>query len=144
MEEKKILAIQFELYYLQMAHDCLKDEQRKTILKLLEGNQCFISLPTGYGKSLIFQVIPFVIEYYRRYEDIPPTSFNECSTIVLVIIPLLALMEEQCKVLNEKDVASAYVGTYNHYINIAVLPHSKPSSLLDPPLPVSLSKRRRV
>ena len=56
-----------------MAHDCLKDEQKKVILKILEGNQCFISLQTGYGKSLIFQVLPFAIvfEYYRRYEDIP-------------------------------------------------------------------------
>ena len=73
MDEKRVLAIQFELDCLQMAHDCLKDEQRKVILKILEGNQCFISLQTGYGKSLIFQVLPFAIvfEYYRRYEDIP-------------------------------------------------------------------------
>ena len=43
------------------------------------------------------------------------------------------------------------ITVYNHYINIAVLPNipyipmgSKASSLLDPPSPVSLSKRRRV
>ena len=36
-----------------MAHDCLKDEQRKAIIKVLEGNHRFISFPTGYGKSLI-------------------------------------------------------------------------------------------
>ena len=90
----------------------------KTILKVLEGHHCFISLPTGYGKSLIFQVLRFAIEYYRRYEDIPQISFNECSSIVLVISPLLALMEEQCKALHEKGVTTAYVGTYNHYINM--------------------------
>ena len=111
MEEKRILAIQFGFDCLQMARDCLKDEQRKAILKVLEGNRCFISLPTGYGKSLIFQVLPFVIEYYRRYEDSPPISINDCSSIVLVISPLLALMEEQCKALNEKCVAAANVGT---------------------------------
>ena len=99
MEEKKIFAIQFGLDCLQMACDCLKDEQRKAILNVLEGNHCFISLPTGYGKSL------------RRYEDSPPISINECSSIVVVISPLLALMEEQCKALNKKDVAAAYVGT---------------------------------
>ena len=63
MDEKKVLAIQFGLECLQMAHDCPKDEQRKAILKILEGNQCFISLPTGYGKSLIFQVLPFAIVF---------------------------------------------------------------------------------
>ena len=102
----------------QIAHDCLKDDQRKAILKVLEGNHCFISLPTGYGKSLIFQVLPFAIEYYRRYEDIPQISFNKCSLIVLVISPLFPLMEEQCKALHEKSVTAAYVGTYNHYINM--------------------------
>ena len=75
MDEKKVLAIQFGLDCLQMAHDCLKDEQRKAILKILEGNQCFISLPTGYGKSLIFQVLPLLLSLN--------ISFNECSSIVL-------------------------------------------------------------
>ena len=75
-------------------------------------------MPTGYGKSLIFQVLPFAIEYYRIYEDIPQISFNECSSIVLVISPLLALMEEQCKALHEKGVTAEYVGTYYHYINM--------------------------
>ena len=37
MEEKKIFAIQFGLDCLQMARDCLKDEQRKAILNVLEG-----------------------------------------------------------------------------------------------------------
>ena len=72
---KEILAIQFGIDCLQMSHDCLKDEQRKAILKVLEGNYCFISLPTGYGKSLIFQILPFPIEYYRKYEEIPPIIF---------------------------------------------------------------------
>ena len=55
MEEKKILAIQFGLDCLQMAHDFLKDEQRKAILIVLEENYFFIFLPTGYGKSLCFR-----------------------------------------------------------------------------------------
>ena len=41
--------------------------------------------------------------YYRRYKEIPPISFNECS--------LLAPMKERCKALNKKGVAA---GTYNH------------------------------
>ena len=48
MDEKNVLAIQFGLNCLQMAHDRLKDEQRKPILKILEENQCFISLPTHW------------------------------------------------------------------------------------------------
>ena len=39
--EKKVLAIQFGLDCLQMAHDCVKDEQKKAILKILEENQWF-------------------------------------------------------------------------------------------------------
>ena len=40
-----------------------KGRAEKSHIKILEGNQCFISLPTGYGKSLIFQVHPFAIVF---------------------------------------------------------------------------------
>ena len=41
----------------------------------------------------------------------------------LVISPLLALTEEQCKALNEKGVAAAYEGT-NPYISLEIICNS--------------------
>ena len=65
-----------------MAYDCLKNEQRKAILKVLQANHCFISLTIGCDKCLIFQVVPFVIECYRRYEDSPPGGSLDFSLMV--------------------------------------------------------------
>ena len=45
MEEKKLLAIQF---WLDLARDCLKDEQRKAILNVLDGNHWNIRNKTWF------------------------------------------------------------------------------------------------
>ena len=40
----------------------LKDEQLEAILTFAEGKDCFVALPTGYGKSTIYDVFPCVID----------------------------------------------------------------------------------
>ena len=39
----------------------LKDKQ-ESILAFLNGNDIFVSLPTGFGKSVIYSVLPFVFD----------------------------------------------------------------------------------
>ena len=40
----------------------LKDKQEEAILTFLRGKDTFVSLPTGYGKSLIFGILPLVFD----------------------------------------------------------------------------------
>ena len=40
----------------------LKEEQLTALEGVLEGKDVFALLPTGYGKSLIFQIAPLVAE----------------------------------------------------------------------------------
>ena len=82
---------------------CLKDKQRKAIL-VLERNHCYISLITGYGKSQIFLVLLFVIEY---------CIIHQHSVLIVHQLSLLflALMKDQYKPLNGKGVATEYIGT---------------------------------
>ena len=40
----------------------LKEKQREAIEGFCSGNDVFVSLPTGYGKSLIFAVLPLVFD----------------------------------------------------------------------------------
>ena len=42
--------------------DCLKDEQKKCIAALLKKKDVLGLLPTGFGKSLIFQPYPRIFE----------------------------------------------------------------------------------
>jgi superfamily II DNA helicase RecQ len=56
-------------------------------------------LPTGYGKSLIFQLLPDVYDLYFGVEN----------SIVLVISPLNALMQDQVAKLKERGISACMI-----------------------------------
>ena len=56
----------------------LKEEQRKVVLSFVLGDDVFVSLPTGYSKSVCFAVLPLVFD---RIRDVT-------GSIVLCISPL--------------------------------------------------------
>ena len=70
---------QFEIAY-------LLPEQENSLREFLLGENIFVNLPTGYGKSLIFQCLPIAAD--ALFE-------RPCGSSVIVVISLLrALMEE--------------------------------------------------
>ena len=40
----------------------LKDKQRQAIMTFVQGQDTFVLLPTGYGKSMIYALLPVVFE----------------------------------------------------------------------------------
>jgi len=44
-----------------MSHVTLKEEQRSSMKAAFDGHDVFMWLPTGYGKSLCYQALPFMI-----------------------------------------------------------------------------------
>ena len=80
------------------------------MLKVLEGNYCFISLPTAYDKYLIFKVLLFAIKYLGRYDDNQSTDSDECLSVIFVISPLPVLID-QYKALYGNVIASVYLRT---------------------------------
>lgn len=65
----------------------------------------FVWLPTGFGKSVCFQTLPFVFDY-----KLGLVSANKKS-MVLVIAPLIALMVDQVQSLRAKDVEAMIVSS---------------------------------
>jgi len=65
----------------------LRPEQESAMLAVLNGRDAFVSLPTGFGKSLIYQVPAMIVEQ--------PT---------IVISPLIALMTDQERALKKRGV----------------------------------------
>ena len=65
---------------------------------IYDGHDVFMWLPTGYGKSLCFQALPFLMDFKRGLVD------TAKSSTVLVISPLVALMVDQVKSLRSRDV----------------------------------------
>ena len=65
-------------------------------------------LPTGYGKSLIFHVLPRLLK--ERDAMSSSTSTTCIKSVVLVVSPLNALMFDQISILREKGVQAAIWG----------------------------------
>ena len=59
----------------------------------------FISLPTGYGKSICFALLPLVFDRMR----------GDVGSIVMCISPLTALMMEQRTKFSVRGISSEYI-----------------------------------
>lgn len=78
--------------------DKLRDFQRNAAVGILKGHDVLVSQPTGSGKSLIFQLLPFtVVRPIVQNEDTDGLrSFtDEKNQFVLVISPLISLIRDQ-------------------------------------------------
>ena len=80
--------------------DCLKDEQKKCIAALLQKKDVLGLLPTGFGKSLIFQLYPRIFELVNASKN--------CH--VIVVSSLNAITEEQVQELADIGISAVAVG----------------------------------
>jgi ATP-dependent DNA helicase RecQ len=82
-----------------LGYTCLKDEQKKALHSFVSGKDVFVSLPTGYGKSLCYALLPIVFNKIR--------GIAESRSIVMVVSPLIALMKDQSVSLQPLHLAWA-------------------------------------
>ena len=61
----------------------------------LKGQNAFVSLPTGFGKSLVYQVLPFCAERLLKGQ------ITQKTPVVVIISPL---MYDQVAQLSSKNV----------------------------------------
>ena len=80
--------------------DCLKDEQKKCIAALLQKKDVLGLLPTGFGKSLIFQLYPRIFELVNGRKN--------CH--VIIVSALNAITEEQVQELADIGISAVAVG----------------------------------
>ena len=71
------------------------------IKSFASGKDVFVSLPTGYGKSLCYQILPILFDALRGHQT--PTS------IIVVVTPLISIMKEQVSKLDEKQLPAVHV-----------------------------------
>ena len=88
-----------------LGYSSLKREQEAAIFYFVVGNDVFVSLPTGFGKSLCYGVLPFVFDL-KRFGDMTLRR-----SIVVVISPLIALMKDQVATFSEKGIIAGCITT---------------------------------
>lgn len=88
--------------------ESVKPEQRLALSQLVRGDDVLACFPTGFGKSLIFHLLPSVCNVLRTmgYSKTFPID-----PIVLVAAPLLSLMRDQVAYLTECGVRASMIGT---------------------------------
>ena len=86
----------------------LKAEQRLVIEKVVHGGDVFAQLPTGFGKSLTFQILPPLWKCLKSMGHNFPSN-----PLVVIVSPLLSIMEDQVKWLRLRGFAAANIEESN-------------------------------
>ena len=70
---------------------------------IYNGHDVFVWLPTGYGKSLCYQALPFIMDCNRGLVG------SQERSLVLVVSPLIALVVDQVASLRKRGVKCSIV-----------------------------------
>ena len=86
--------IQTALERVTFPHVCMKPMQVNCWENILMGNDLVVVLPTGYGKSFIFQLLPFLL------------PVKSSRNIVIVAAPLTSIIQDQMLILSRRNIVS--------------------------------------
>ena len=102
-------AIAYALLCLKQEGLLLKDKQSMAVKLLSDGKDVFVWFPTGYGKSICYQLLPFVFDYKLGKTDAPLVE----RSVVLILSPLVSLMVDQVRSLRSQGVSAAILNSSN-------------------------------
>ena len=93
--------------------DKLRDGQKTALNSFIEGHDTFVVLPTGYGKSIVYQAAPFIDDFRKHRSQCQCTSDSHVQqrSIAIVISPLVSLMSDQVKKMRERGIAAINLAT---------------------------------
>ena len=77
-----------------------KEKLEKVILSIVNGNDTFVSLPTGYGKSVVYAALPVLFDRLH----------SKRGSIVVCVSPLTSLMIEQCEKFTTTSLSTELLG----------------------------------
>ena len=77
-----------------------KDKQLLALKSLYNCKDTVVVVPTGYGKSAIFQILPYLMQ--RKFQLDRPM-------IVIVVAPLNSIMQDQVQGLSARGIPACYI-----------------------------------
>ena len=95
---KELLDAAFDNATRALQIDSMYPEQRTACEYILNGRDVFVTFPTGFGKSIIYQCLPSVMKFLRTCGMGFPAN-----PVVLVVCPLKSLMDDQVSVNSAEE-----------------------------------------
>lgn len=80
----------------------LKKEQEEAVNALLDGKDVLAVMPTGFGKSRIFQTYTII-------------KNRDNNAVVLVITPLQSIIKDQLQAVNDVGILASDLSSLNKY-----------------------------
>ncbi len=103
------LSVSFSIA-VQHAKNCLggpkhvfKSKQVDVFGALYQDKDYFVLLPSGYGKSLCYQLLPFLFNHKRGRNSAPKAMLS----VVIIVYPLVSLMIDQVMRLLSCGISAA-------------------------------------
>ena len=111
----------------------LKPKQVKCLEAVYSGRDVIAVLPTGYGKSIIFHLLPALL--FEKVNSAPPSQ-SSCTIhpIVIVVSPLNSLIRDQIRRSTQRNLTAAILNVQRNDNSDEVeldLAHSNSSLLRD-------------
>eukprot|EP00733_Pompholyxophrys_punicea_P001689 Pompholyxophrys_punicea_v1_NODE_944_length_1112_cov_2.399243.p2 type:complete len:143 gc:universal NODE_944_length_1112_cov_2.399243:979-551(-) len=109
-EEVKLLQRAISSSLLQLNFDFpLKEKQYEALVQFWSGEHTLAILPCGYGKTLIFLLIPLIFDFMFP---------NNERSFILIVSPLRMLMKAHVRSLEKTNLQAVYFGervTESHF-----------------------------
>ena len=94
-----------------MGFEQLRSEQARAIMEVLEHKDVFVVLPTGYGKSLCYAILPLVFD----------KLYKKKGSIAMVVSPLISLMKDQVNEFVSLGLTAVRIGDCSTEVNCKIL-----------------------
>ena len=88
----------------KLGYQNIRENQRHAVEAYFAGKDVFLCSPTGSGKSFVFEIAPFVLDYKKHGQR------NKTESAYLVVVPLVSLMMDQVKGLRQRGISAGYLG----------------------------------
>lgn len=82
----------------KLLYKSIRDYQRQVVKNYMSGKDFFCA-PTGSGKSLVFEIAPFMFAKMKKLE----------KGTVIVVSPLRSLMRSQTEGLQKRNIKAIYL-----------------------------------
>ena len=89
----------------KLGYQSLRDGQQEVIEAYLKGKDVFFCSPTGSGKSLCYEIAPYVFDFVLLGK-----ISDRINSVCIVVSPLISLMQDPVASLRKRGIEAIHIG----------------------------------